>query len=99
MLAAFAAGDAALLGFIAPVGLATTFAAGFDAGFDAGFNAGFATPLVADPFLADPFFVGDGFAQAGFTAPTFVEPEAFASDLPPAAALAATFAGSFFVAK
>jgi hypothetical protein len=67
-------------------------AAGFDAGLAAGTFAAFSTDFAAEPFAG-------AFALAVFTGTAFAALAAFASDLPPAAALAATFAGSFFVAK
>jgi hypothetical protein len=44
-------------------------------------------------------FAATAFVDIGFVGTALAEPAVFASDLPPAAALAATFAGSFFVAK
>jgi hypothetical protein len=83
---------------------AALFMSGFAAGFAAGLATGLAAGLAAGTFAAfstdfaaEPF--AGTFALAAFAGTAFAEPAAFASDLPPAAALAATFAGSFFVAK
>jgi hypothetical protein len=83
-MSGFAAGFAA--------GLATGLATGLAAGLAAGTFAAFSTDFAAEPFAGT-------FPLAAFAGTAFAEPAAFASDLPPAAALAATFAGSFFVAK